>query len=369
MQRFTRFSFRCRIRQVASLMLCLLLCFILTNCAGHKRGTTPVVFYPKPPEPPRLQFLTAISSEEDLKGEKSGLENFLLGPDVTSPEIGRPYDVGSSPGKIYVVDREYNKILIVNLVTNRFEVLQDTRRGVLRAPAGLWVTPDDVKYIADMERKQIVVFDKNNDFIRAYGSGEGEMFDKPVDVTVYENKLYVCDMHRNRILVLDKQTGELLMRIGGIGADEGKLYKPTHITVDDTGNLFVNDAFNFRVQQFDSMGKFVRTIGFHGDRMGAMARTKGVDIDRQGHLYVADAAFERVQIFNENGQLMLFFGGPGTAPGNMYLPAGVHIDYENVEFFKTLADRDFKLKYLLYVCNMSGPNKVNVYGFGDWLGE
>ncbi|MBU3981900.1 MAG: hypothetical protein KJ985_00075, partial [Proteobacteria bacterium] len=34
-----------------------------------------------------------------------------------------------------------------------------------------------------------------------------------------------------------------------------------------------------------------------------------------------------------------------------------------------IADKYFKLKYLIYVCNLSGPNKINVYGFGDWTGK
>jgi len=159
------------------------------------------------------------------------------------------------------------------------------------------------------------------------------------------------------------------MTIGESGAGEGQLHKPTHVTVDKQGNIFVNDAFNFRVQQFDSSGAFVKTFGFHGDRIGAMARTKGLGTDQEGNLYVADSAFEYVQIFNKKGQLLLFFGGPGNGPGNMYLPSGVHIDYENVQFFNKFADPKFKLKYLVYVCNMSGPNKVNVYGYGDWTGE
>jgi sugar lactone lactonase YvrE len=366
MQRLACFSSLDTIKQTLLLLLYLSLILVFNGCAKHQKAAT-VVFYPKPPERPRLQFLTAISSEENIEVEKSAFKEFLLGPDLTAAKIGRPYDIGSSPGKIYVVDRQYNKILIVDLVNKVFTGMQDSKFGVIRAPAGIWVSRDDVKYVADMVRKQIVVFDANNDFVRAYG--DEKMFDKPVDVTVHENKMYVCDMEQHRIIVLDKTSGRPLMNIGTIGKGEEQLYRPTHITHDGQGNLFVNDAFNFRVQQFDSEGKFVKTIGYHGDRIGAMARTKGLDVDREGRLYVADAAFERVQIFDEQGRLLLFFGGPGIGPGNMYLPAGVHIDYDNVESFKSFADIEFKVKYLLYVCNMSGPNKLNVYGFGEWLGD
>lgn len=298
---------------------------------------------------------------------KSAFQEFLLGPDLDFGSIGRPYDVGSSQGKIYIVDRNINKILVIDLAGKRFELLKDSRRGVLRAPAGIWVSGDDVKYVADMVRKEVVVFNANDGFLRTYG--DSKMFEKPVDVAVYEDKVYVCDMLRNHIIVLDKTSGKLQRIIGEIGTSEGQFYKPTRIAVDYSGNLYVNDAFNFRVQQFDGEGNFVKTIGVHGDRIGAMARTKGLDLDREGNLYVADAAFEHVQLFNDEGQLLMFLGGPGVGPGNLYLPGGVHVDYDNIEYFNKFADKEFKVNYLLYVCNMSGPNKLNVYGFGEWLGD
>jgi DNA-binding beta-propeller fold protein YncE len=146
--------------------------------------------------------------------------------------------------------------------------------------------------------------------------------------------------------------------------------KPTHVIADVRGNIFVNDAFNFRVQQFDPSGKFVRSYGYLGDGLGAFARPKGLDVDREGNLYVADAAFENVQIFDEQtARLLLFFGGPGNGPGNLYLPSGVHIDYANGAYFRNFADKDFRLDYVVYVGNTFGSNKLNVYGFGEWIGE
>jgi streptogramin lyase len=359
--RKTKLSF---IRQLSSILCCVL---VLGACAGRVEEKVPATFYPEPPEQPRLQFLTAISSEKDLEVKRDGFYNFLLGPELSFFAIGRPYDVSSSPGKIYITDRQIDKILIIDLAEGSLNELKDSGPGALRSPAGISVSSDDVKYVADMKRQQIVVFDADNNFVRAYGNKE--LFEKPVDVAVHENRIYVCDMPGNQIVVLDKDSGEPLQHIGTIGSAAGQLYKPTHIKVDGRGNLFVTDAFNFRVQQFDVEGKAVRVFGFHGDQVGGMARPKGLDIDREGHLYIADAASEYTQIFNEKAQLLLFFGGPGNGPGNMYLPAGIHIDYDNVEFFNKFAAKGFKLKYLVYVCNMSGPNKINVYGFGDWTGE
>lgn len=326
-----------------------------------------VLFYPPLPQQPRLQFLTAITSEQDLGREQGAFQEFLLGEPESEKSIGKAYDIASVKGKIYVLDRSANKLLILDLVNQTFDYLKDQRLGTLSDPSGIWVTTDDCKYIADMKRKQVVVFGRNNEFLRTYGNSE--LFDKPVDVAVFKNTVYVCDMNKHRVFALDKATGKLKLTIGDIGTGKGRLYKPTHITVDHEGSLYVNDAFNFRVQKFNPRGQFIRSFGRLGDNLGAFARPKGLAVDRQGYLYVADAAFENIQIFDDKSGLLLFFGGGGTAPGSMYLPAGVHIDYDNVDYFNKYADKDFKLKYLLYVGNYFGPNKLNVYGFGEWIGE
>jgi sugar lactone lactonase YvrE len=341
---------------------------MLLGCAtAPPKKEIETVFYPPLPQRPRLQFLYSITAEEDLGRKWSAFDEFLLGKVESRIKIVKPYDIGSSNGRIYILDRTYKKIFILDLASSKFEFLKDRRLGTLNDPSGIWITADDIKYVADMGRKQIVAFDRDDKFLKAYGGKE--LFDKPVDVAVHENTLYVCDMNKHQVFALDKDTGKPMLTIGKIGAKEGQFYKPTHVIVDYVGNIFVNDAFNFRIQKFDPRGNFVKSFGFHGDGVGAFARPKGLAIDREGHLYVADAAFENVQIFDgKTAKLLLFFGGAGAAPGSMYLPAGVHIDYTNVDYFAKFVDKDFRLKYLLYVANMFGNHKLNVYGFGEWVG-
>jgi len=76
-----------------------------------------------------------------------------------------------------------------------------------------------------------------------------------------------------------------------------------------------------------------------------------------------DAAFENVQIFDKEGKLLMFFGGTYQGPGYMWLPAKVIIDYDNLKYFQKYVYKDFKLKYLIFVTNQYGPDKVSVYGF------
>lgn len=336
----------------------------LGACA-HRVEKVETVFYPMPPEQPRLQFLVSLTKEEDL-GESSAFREFVLGKQEEGKRLARPYDIAHRKGTLYVVDKTIRKVMIVDLEKRKFDYIRDAKGGALQDPSGIFITPDGYKYVADSARGQIVVYNERNEFHRAYGA-ENQF--RPVSVAVHGNKIYVCDLKDNEIEVLDKDSGEVLKKIGGIGREEGLFHKPTHVTVDDAGNLFVTDAFNFRVQQVDANGKFVRTVGYQGSHPGAFARPKGIAVDRQGHLYVVDAAFELVQVFDiATAEPLLPFGKYGPAPGSTYLPAGIHIDYDNVPYFSQYVDPDFRVKYLVYVGNLAGDKKLNIYGFGDWIG-
>ena len=341
---------------------------LLVSCASPEKVEEAVVFYPSLPLQPRIQYLFSITSEDDIRDSESAFMEFLVGDIHSEKLIQKPYDISSTPGKIYILDRGYKKLMIIDLETRKFSLIDDQRMGKLVEPSGIWVSPDGTKYIADMQRKQIVVFDADNTYLKTYG--DKGVFDKPVDVAVDEESVYVCDMNKNKILVLNRKTGKLQRTFNRLGNDKGNLYKPTHISIDLSGDVYVNDAFNYRIQKFDSKGNFIKSFGFHGDVTGAFARPKGLAIDRDGHMYAVDSAYENVQLFDvESGRLLLFFGGSGALPGNMYLPASVHIDYENAQYFEAFADEDFNIEYVVYVGNMFGSNKLNVYGFGQWTGS
>lgn len=350
--------------------LCLFLLtgtLLFAGCATVQEIEQKPVFYPPLPQKPRLQFLTSISSEDDLTQKQKGFDDFLLGTRETDKVMGRPYAVHATEGAIYLTDRVSNDILQIDLASNRIKPLRAAGRGALQVPSGIWHTDDGCTYVADIKRRQVVVFDRRNQFMAALG--DKDVLERPVDVAVSGNRVYVCDMQKHQVVVFDRSTGAVVSTIGKPGGNDGEFNRPTHITVDQQGNLVVNDAFNFRIQVFGPDGSFIRKIGLAGNALGSLARPKGIAVDQGGNLYVADAAFENVQIFNPEGKLLLFFGGAGETPGSMYLPAGIAVDYANVHYFQKYADKRFRISYLIYVCNMSGANKLNVYGFGDWLAE
>jgi DNA-binding beta-propeller fold protein YncE len=320
------------------------------------------VFYPPPPQRPRLQFLQSISGDYDLGKKQSAFQTFIVG-NPRYQLLGEPYDVAASKGKIYILDRMYKTIVTLDLASQEMSFLNDHGIGKLGDPSGIWVSEEGLKYVADMQRKQVVTFDQDDNFLRTYGGPD--IFEKPVDVAVYGQRLYVVDLAKEQLFILDSDTGGVIKTVG----QKGEFFKPSHLTVGPAGNVFVTDALHFVIKKFSPEGQFLDTIGFHGDQIGGFARPKGVAVDKDGRLYVVDAAFENVQIFDDQGRILLFFGGPGDGRGDLYLPAGIAVDKDNTAYFQKFADPGFKLEYLVYVTNMFGKNMLNVYGFGQWTGE
>lgn len=344
-----------------------LLAWIFVGCAQGPTKQDEAVFYPPLPQTPRVQFLTSITTEDELAGKSSQFREFLVGDDARlSKSLARPFSIAHKPGQILISDKTLRKVLILDLEAKTFDYLPDTEIGPLWDPVGLFVAPNGDLFVADSERNRVFAFNERGEFIRAYGD-EGQF--RPMDVVVYRDRVYICDINQSEVEVLDRGTGELIDTIGSIGSEDGFLNKPTHLALDKDGNLFVTDSFNLRLQMFDPQGEFVKVIGWNVQGPGGLARPKGLDVDRDGHLYIADAAFQIMQIFSvETRDALLYFGAFGSGPGGSYLPSDVHIDYDNVSYFSQFADPNFELEYLIYVGNLLGDKKLNVYGFGHWTG-
>lgn len=340
------------------------LVLLLTGCATGPKVDEGYVFYPPLPNPPRIQYLATFSNENDVGGGVGGLGKFILGGEENASPIVKPYGTAIYDGKIYVVDARGSGYAVFNLKEEKFDFVLGSGGGSLQKPINIEIDKDGFKYITDTNRQQIVVFDRNDKYVRAYGE-EGQF--KPSDVAVIGDRLYIADLLTHSIFVLDKQSGETLFKFSSAGSGEDQLFHPTNLAVKDD-HLYVADTTNSRVQVFTFEGEHVKSIGKIGTGLGEFARPKGIALDRENRLYVVDAAFENVQIFNEDGRLLLFFGQSGYSRENINLPTTVAIDYDNLEYFQKYAAPSFQLEYVILVASQFGDSKVNVFGFGKMEG-
>lgn len=322
-------------------------------------------FYPPLPNPPRIQYLKTLTGERDLAAPVTGFAKFVLGDDIRSQQLKQPYGVGIYDGKLYVVDSRGPGLAVFDMARQSFELMTGAPNGRMKRPINVTIDSDGTKYVTDTGRDQVLVFDRGDRFVAAYGT-EGQF--KPVDTAIAGERLYVVDIQHHQVQVLDKQTGKFLFKFGSAGSKSGELFHPTNIAIDADGDVYVVETSNFRVQRFTAEGKAMRTYGEIGSERGSFSRPKGIAIDRNGRLYVGDAAFQNVQIFDNDGKLLLFFGQPGGNAEGLNLPAGIAIDYDNVKYFQVYSDPKFHIEYLVFVVSQFGPNKVDVFGYGKMSG-
>jgi DNA-binding beta-propeller fold protein YncE len=340
----------------------------LAACAAAPAKTpepSKAVFYPPLPNPPRIQHLTTIASDRDISEPAGGFARFIAGDDSNAQRLRQPYGVAMYDGKMYVADSRAPGLAVFDLRQRRFTLIPGAGNGRMKRPINVTIDSDGTKYVTDTGRDQVLIFDRGDRFVSAYGT-EGQF--KPVDTAIAGDRLYVVDIKHHQVQVLDKRTGKLLFRFGEPGSKAGELFHPTNIAIGPDGDVYVVETSNFRVQRFTAEGKPVRIYGEAGAEFGTFSRPKGIAIDRAGRLYVGDAAFENVQIFETNGRLLLYFGQPGERAEGLNLPAGVTIDYDNVEYFRRYADPGFAIEYVILVASQFGPNKVDVFGFGRMRG-
>ena len=110
---------------------------------------------------------------------------------------------------------------------------------------------------------------------------------------------------------------------GAEGSDNGQFIYPSGIALDGSGNVYIADRGNNRIQVFTGTGEFVRTWNMSGTNSGGL---RGIAVDRNGFVYVADSRNNRIQKFTDTGTLCCEWGVRGTGDGKFSGPHGIAVD-------------------------------------------
>ncbi|MDQ6422854.1 S-layer homology domain-containing protein [Paenibacillus sp. LHD-117] len=137
--------------------------------------------------------------------------------------------------------------------------------------------------------------------------------------------VYVADTNNNRIQKFDS-SGIFVNAWGSYGNGDGQFIEPAGVAVDGNGNVYVADRGNRRIQKFDSNGAFVTAWGSLGSGDGQFSAPAGVAVDASGNVYVADTNNHRIQKFNSSGAFVTVWGSHGSGIGKFSGPQGVAVD-------------------------------------------
>src|SRR5215207_7951329 len=117
---------------------------------------------------------------------------------------------------------------------------------------------------------------------------------------------------------------------GGYGREDGQFRQPLGVASDASGNIYIADRNNQRIQKFDPDGEFITKWGIFGDSDGDFLYPIEVAADASGNVYVVDQKSPRIQKFDSEGNFVTMWGDYGRGDGEFHLdyrfhkgPAGV----------------------------------------------
>ncbi|HZR45615.1 MAG TPA: 6-bladed beta-propeller [Candidatus Manganitrophaceae bacterium] len=326
----------------------------LAGCAAApvvEKG--PPIFWPQPPDPPKITFVQSLSEPKDIGIKPSWFKKvirFLFGEEDV-PRVVRPSGIAvDEEGGVYIADTGVQVVHYFNQSPPTYRQFFNLGPGErLQNPIGVAVDGAKQLYVSDSDLNRIFVFDLEGKLRRVIGNDEELQRVSGIAIDRGREILYAVDTLGHQVIRYSF-LGEKKGVIGKRGVGNGEFNFPTYAAVDREGMLYVSDSLNFRVQVFDPEGHYQAQMGSLGSTLGQFSRPKGVAVDGASHIYVVDTLFDNVQIFNSAGELLLHFGKSGIEPGSFWLPAGIAIDRkgriyvadsynQRVQVFQLLEDR------------------------------
>ena len=114
-----------------------------------------------------------------------------------------------------------------------------------------------------------------------------------------------------------------------MGTGDGQFSLPSGVAVDSTGDVYVADSGNSRIQKFDSSGNFITKWGTVGTGDGQFGPSATVPLDiaigSSDNVVVVDPTNNRVEKFRPIGTFITKWGTAGSGTSQFTLPSGVAI--------------------------------------------
>ncbi len=188
--------------------------------------------------------------------------------------------------------------------------------------AGVAVDKDDQVYLFNRSSHQLMVFDREGNFIKSWN----EKFTNPHSIHIDpEGNIFLADRDAHVILKYSPDE-KLLLTLGtrnspsdtGYTSEDrvvkqaaGPFNLPTGIAVNTDGEIFIADGYgNSRVHKYTSTGALIASWGAPGSANPVdFHLPHGIALDNEGRLLVCDRENHRIQAFDQEGEFLFLRKG------------------------------------------------------------
>jgi DNA-binding beta-propeller fold protein YncE len=186
------------------------------------------------------------------------------------------------------------------------------------------VDRQDNVYVFNRGEHPMMVFDRDGNFLRAWGEG---LFPRAHGLHMGpDDTVWLTDDgdHSVRQCTLD---GRVLMTLGTPGKPAPFMsgepfHRCTHTALSPKGEIYVSDGYgNARVHKYAPDGKLLLSWGASGTDPGEFNIVHNIACDADGWVYVADRENHRVQVFDANGRYEAQWNNLHR-PCGLYMPLG-----------------------------------------------
>ncbi len=213
---------------------------------------------------------------------------------------------------------------------------QGSGAGEFYYPYGIAIDSKDNIYVSDMNNNRVQKFSSAGVFlgsVGAYGSGDGQ-FKYPYGIAIDANDiLYVIDAFNYRIQKFEASDLRYIAQWGSAENIGIKLYMPHEIAITKEGDVILSDRQNHRLSIFNADGKLVRRFGDYGEgtgtKGGLFSEPHGMAIGASGDTYICDRYNFRVQQFDSKGNFKFQWTTTGVFEDDKSFPLGICLGQGN----------------------------------------
>lgn len=210
--------------------------------------------------------------------------------------FANPRDITYLSGKLYVDDTGNNRVQVINTTVSPMTVTAWAYKfpSTLGITAGKDASGNSIILVSEDTSNQIAVFDTGGSFKCAISvpAVSGRVAQPRDAATNAAGDVYVAAYQQDLIDEFGPVSGSTcptseLRSWGGHGSTNTQFIRPYGVALDPSGNVYVADSDNERIQKFTGTGSYLATYGGKVSDGGTLQQLRRVAV-ANGNVYGAD---------------------------------------------------------------------------------